>query len=305
MAFTFKQLRYFMAVVETGKVSDAAVAVNISPSSITESIKDLEYYLGTLLFTRSRTGLQLTQEGYRFLAYAQRILGDVENAKDAILDDQSSLTGRINIGVSITVAGYFLAGLLQKFRKSFPNIDINVIERPRLEIEKMVGNGSLDIAVLLTSNTPAKKNHNIISLIRSERRLWTSADHLFAGRDIVTLEEISTQPYIQLLIDEAEVTTLNYWKKYNMRPNVTFKTESVEAVRSLVATGAGITILSDMVHRPWSLEGEKIETIAIREKIDSMDTGLVWNSKHEQSELLKCFINFCRLRYTSGGLGGR
>ena len=54
MAFTFKQLRYFVAVAETGKVSDAAVAVSISPSSVTEAIKDLEFYLGVELFERKR-----------------------------------------------------------------------------------------------------------------------------------------------------------------------------------------------------------------------------------------------------------
>jgi DNA-binding transcriptional LysR family regulator len=46
-----------------------------------------------------------------------------------------------------------------------------------------------------------------------------------------------------LLIDEAEQTTITYWKKRGFTPNVVFRTSSVEAVRSMVATGAGIAIL--------------------------------------------------------------
>ena len=57
-----------------------------------------------------------------------------------------------------------------------------------------------------------------------------------------------------------------------------FRTNSVEAVRSLVATGTGITILSDMVYRPWSLEGDKLESREIAAAIPTMDVGLAWSS---------------------------
>ena len=56
----------------------------------------------------------------------------------------------------------------------------------------------------------------------------------------------------------AEKSALRYWDRTPYRPNVIFRTLSVEGVRSMVAAGMGITILSDMVYRPWSLEGQRI-----------------------------------------------
>ena len=152
MAFTFKQLRYFIAVAETGKVSDAAVAVSISPSSVTEAIKDLEYYLGTRLFERKRTGLELTPEGFRFLTHANRILTDIEGARQFIHEDQHSVEGILRIGCTITVAGYFLSGLLQRFKRAFPNVEISIEENTRKELELMIDKGEIDIATLLVSN---------------------------------------------------------------------------------------------------------------------------------------------------------
>lgn len=304
MAFTFKQLRYFLAVVDAGKVADAAIAVNISPSSISEAIKDLEFFLEARLFERSRFGLELTPEGYRFLTYAKRILADVEGAKHFLADDQTDMEGSIRIGTTATVSGYFLPRLTQRFNKAFPKVEVIVEEKSRVDLEAMIDRGKLDIAVLLVSNVKPGRNRNIVPLIRSQRRLWVAANHPLLEKNVVTLEDVSKERYIQLLIDEAADTTLSYWKKNKRKPNIVFSTASVEGVRSLVATGAGVTILSDMVYRPWSLDGDRIETIEIKQRIPSMDTGLLWNTRRESNELLRHFVDFCRLQYTSGSQGG-
>ncbi len=60
------------------------------------------------------------------------------------------------------------------------------------------------------------------------------------------------------------------------RPRSATRACSIEAVRSLVAAGRGIAILSDLVYRPWSLEGQRIVRRGIADKVPSMDVGLVW-----------------------------
>jgi DNA-binding transcriptional LysR family regulator len=299
MAFTFKQLRYFLAVVDTGKVSDAAIAVNISPSSVTEAIKELEYFLGQKLFTRSRTGLVLTPEGYRFLSYAKRILTDVKAAKECLNSDQQMIDGNIKLGVTDTISGYFISPLIDRFHRMFPEATIEFEEHSRTILQKKVSDGELDIAILLISNLRSRNDINVIPLLSSQRRLWVAANHPLLRKNIVTLQDISKEPYILLDIDESAETTNSYWHEYDLNPQVIFKTAMLESVRNLVATGTGITILSDMVYRPWSIDGDRIETIEIHEKIPSMDTGLMWSSKHQSSKLLKEFISFCRMQYTS------
>jgi len=79
-----------------------------------------------------------------------------------------------------------------------------------------------------------------------------------------------------------------------------FRTDSVEAVRSLVATGAGVTILSDMVYRPWSLEGDKLESREISQQVPTMDVGLAWSKSAELPAPARAFIEFCRMEFLSG-----
>ena len=300
MALTFKQLKYFLAVVETGKVSDAAVKANISPSSITEAVKDLEHFLKTELFTRSKKGLALTTEGFRFLGYAKRIISEVDSAKHFVHDYQHNIEGILRVGITITVSGYFLSRLVQRFSKSFPNVRLQLEEHPREKLEKMIGDETLDVAILLVSNVSSRKSRKIIPLLQSHRRLWVCHDHHFLEQESVSLQDISKEPYIQLAIDEAATTTTSYWSKFKLSPNVIFQTDSVESVRSMVATGAGVTILSDMVHRPWSLDGDRIHTIPIKQNIPTMDTGLIWNVSQTSNPLVKYFSDFCRIQYTSG-----
>jgi DNA-binding transcriptional LysR family regulator len=75
---------------------------------------------------------------------------------------------------------------------------------------------------------------------------------------------------------------------------VTLRTSSVEAVRSLVANGLGVTILSDMVLRPWSLEGKRIETIVPRNPIPPMDVGLAWRRNAQLTPVMEAFRSYFR-----------
>jgi DNA-binding transcriptional LysR family regulator len=132
-----------------------------------------------------------------------------------------------------------------------------------------------DLAVVLTSNL-TNPDIETLTLLRSPRRLWAENSHRFIRRGKATFEEISQEDYIMLTVDEAAHTTMRYWSLNTYQPRVTLRTSSVEAVRSMVANGQGITILSDMVYRPWSLEGRRIGTAATDQQIPSMDVGLAW-----------------------------
>ena len=67
MDITLRQIKYFIAAAETGKIAAAASQLSISPSAITEAIKGLEKITGVSLITRHRKGINVTLDGYRFL----------------------------------------------------------------------------------------------------------------------------------------------------------------------------------------------------------------------------------------------
>lgn len=299
MDITFRQIKYFIAAAETGKIADAASMLGISPSSITEAIKELENITGISLITRHRRGINLTFDGYRFLQHCHNINASVSNAEYALKNSYTDLSGDLALGITITVAGYFLASPLARFKRTFPHIKVKMEEYNRSQIEKLLLEGKLDLAVLLVSNVD---NADLIlkSLVSSKRRLWTSANHPLSMKNEITLQDISSVPYIQLMIDEASTTHIAFWHKYNATPQIIFRTESVEAVRSMVATGSGVTILSDMVYRPWSLEGDRIVAQEIVDEIPSMDVGLAWAKDRKLSRCARSFIEFCLMEYTSG-----
>ena len=104
-----------------------------------------------------------------------------------------------------------------------------------------------------------------------------------------------------LTVDEANQTAARYWRPTGFSPNVIFTTSSVEAVRSMVADGMGVTILSDMVYRPWSLEGQRIELRNVAADIPTMDVGLAWAVDRPFSAATKLFHDFLNLSFHGAG----
>ncbi len=118
MAFTIRQLQFFVAVAEQGTVSRAAQTLSISQSSVTEAIKDLESDLGVELFERHPRGLNITHKGHQFLRHATKILISVSDARRAFHAGQEATGGRLQLGVTSLVAGYVLSDLLARYRRA-------------------------------------------------------------------------------------------------------------------------------------------------------------------------------------------
>jgi DNA-binding transcriptional LysR family regulator len=303
MPFSLKQVRYFIATADAGQVSQAAIGLNVSQSAVTAAIKQLEEDLGVSLFQRLPSGVALTAEGGRFLQHARNIMAAVNAAQHAPLTEDTALSGTVRIGVSYTVAGYFLPRHFGRFSRSYPRIRAELHELPREAIEAGLRDGTLDLAVMLTSNLMDKKRLAHETLLRSRRRLWLPVEHPLLSKETITLDDVAHEPYVMLTVDEANQTASRYWKPTALRPNIVFRTSSVEAVRSLVADGMGVTILSDMVYRPWSLEGQRIERRNVVADIPTMDVGIAWNRSRPQAPATRTFHEFLSLSF--GGAGSQ
>lgn len=301
MALTLKQLRYFLAAAETGQISLAAMELNISQSAITTAIQGLEAQLGVRLLDRSPQGVVPTIEGARFLNHARNITAAVEDAERLPLGEGRRLTGRLRLGTTYTVAGYYMSRHYARFRRAYPDIAVEMVEWPRMAVEEGLATGSLDMAVMLVSNLTNRAGLEQETLMRSRRRLWLATDHPLLSADRITLADVAAQPYVILTVDEAKDTAGRYWARAGLEPQVTFATSSVEAVRSMVASGMGVTILSDMVYRPWSLEGQRIELRSVVEEIPSMDVGLAWCKTRPLAPAAAVFRAFMSVAMGGGG----
>jgi DNA-binding transcriptional LysR family regulator len=276
MAFTLRQLQFFVAAAEAGSVTGAARALSISQSSVTEAIRALEDDLGVTVFERQPKGLVITHRGSVFLRHARQILADVATARTAFRDDPEQVRGRLTLGVTSLVAGYVLSDILQRFRRAFPLIELNVIEDSGEYLQHLLIGGELDVAVLLTSSVRDRMALHVETLLVSPYRLWLPLGHPLALQESIGLEDLAGTPMIQLMVDEIEESMRRLTAALPVKPEIAFRTRSVEAVRSLVATGAGLAVLPGLVYRPWSLEGDRIEIRDVSGDLPSVQVGLAW-----------------------------
>ncbi len=295
---SLRQIKYFITVCQVRKINVAASQLNVSASAVSSAIKDLQDLVGVKLIERHRRGVYPTPEGQRFLRHCNTIMASVAIALEDIPRNKLTVTGKLSLGVTVTIAGYFLSSPLARFSRAYRGIDIEILEYDRVELENKLIEGELDIALMLVSNLGQADKLSSETLIRSPRRLWTQAGHRLSGKSVVSLLDVSREPYIQLMIDDAKRTTQTYWAEYGVEPNIQFATQSVEAVRSMVASGRGVTILSDMLFRPWSLEAERIESIDLKEAVPPMDIGLAWSPNKPMSDQAQAFREYCRTEVT-------
>ncbi len=294
MAFTIRQLQFFVAVAEQGTVSGAAQALSISQSSVTEAIKELEADLGVTLFDRHPRGLNITHKGHQFLRHATKILAGVSDARRTFAGDGDSRSGSLHLGVTSLVAGYVLSDLLARYRRAYPAVDVTAIEDNGDYLEHLLVGGELDVAVMVISNLRDRMALQAEIIEVSPYRLWLPIGHRLAGEDIIGLKDLATEPLIMLTIDEIEENTGKLLTALGTRPHVAFRTRSVEAVRSLVATGAGIALLPDLVYRPWSLEGDRIESRDISGSLPVVQVGMVWRRGSGLTQTARDFIGIAQ-----------
>jgi DNA-binding transcriptional LysR family regulator len=273
---TLRQLRYFVAAARTGRFSMAAADEHVSQSAITNAVLALENGLGTRLFEREPHGVTLTPDGQDFYNHARRVLDAARDAVHKPPFRSHDMRGTVRIAASYTVLGYFLPELLARFRATYPYIEFDLRDMERADIEEAVQQGEVEIGVVLLSNIDRLNRFGSQVLIRSRRQLWVAPMHPLAQLDAPSLKDIAPHPYILITVDEGEQSTLRYWRKKRLEPTIAFRTSSMEALRGLVAHGFGVTILSDMVFRPWSLEGKRIEARPVLDTVPQMDAGMIW-----------------------------
>lgn len=291
---TLRQIRHFIAVAETGSISAAAQAVFISQSTLTAAIQQLEEEIGVSLFNRHAKGMSLTHQGHQFLRQAHLILATVDNAKRSLQQCTDQISGTLTIGVSSLVAGYYLANLLTRFQRAYPNVSLQVMEDERPYIEHLLLNGEIDVAVLILSNLEDRHALQTEVLTHSPQRLWLPARHPLLERDEIALADVAAEPLIELRVDEMDRNAQRIWDEAGLRPCISLRSASTEAVRSLVAAGLGVAIQPDMTYRPWSLEGDIIEARSVVDLTRTLDVGLAWRRGSARPPLVDPFLTTAR-----------
>ena len=292
-------MRYFIAVAEIRSISGGAASVGISQSAVTDAIRFIEAELGCDMFARHARGVVLTREGQQFLRHARKIVDAMNDIRGGIGQDMASVGGRLMVGATPTVTGYFMPDLLARYRQAFPAVEVTIVEERSDYLEHLLVNGELDLAILIVPGLtrPEALDHDV--LLRSEMRVWMAPAHRLSGQDSFSLAELADEPLIDINREELQHVSQAVWERQPTRRRPAYRSSSVEAIRGLVGTNAGLAILPDLLYRPWSLDGDRILAKRTRDTLPTFDIGLVWRRLSRQSEAAELFMETARGKRTA------
>lgn len=297
MNFTLRQLEFYIALAETSQVSKAASRCHVSQSSMTVALRNLEEALNVQLFLRQPKGVRLTLAGERFLAHARTIITSSHIALEDLHRQPETTAGTVRIGIAQTLSAYLLPEMLSDIENRFPLLEIDYFEATAPDLQDALRQQQVDFCLLLTSNIQSNDDFEVETIIRSLRQLWIAPGHPLLNKSAIRLRDIEKLPFLMLETDQYPTVITSVWQHNGYQPNIHFRSNSFETIRSLVAQGHGITILSDLVYRPWSLNGQRIIHRTIEDCITYMDVGVLTNAgkplstpAHRLREFLRSLI---------------
>jgi len=250
-----RHLRYFICVAEELHFGNAAQRLGISQPPLSQQIRALEEQLGVRLFDRTSRRVQLTEAGRQFLPQAHETLAQAERAARVARLAHSGEIGRLSLGLSPSVP--FIAEVmdtLARYRRSFPQISVELNELPRDEQIAGVERRTIDIGIVRAfSALELPETMHALPLQREGMVLAMRRDHPLANLErALFLADIEHEPLIlfgsmngagfnEMLMAHCEIQ--------GFRPNVTLEANSFGTLVGLTAAGLGVTILSRSLAR--------------------------------------------------------
>jgi DNA-binding transcriptional LysR family regulator len=147
----FTQLSYFVAVAEARHFTRAAERMGVAQPSLSQQVRALENDLGAPLFHRERGNVTLTSAGEVLLPIARRLLADAEMARNEIRELGELRTGRVRLGATPSLCTGLLPAILADFHAAYPGIEIALQEGGSRDLERNLGQGGLDLALIIES----------------------------------------------------------------------------------------------------------------------------------------------------------
>ncbi len=188
-----RQLRYFIKVAELKSFSEASREINITQSTISQQIRQLEGELGVELLVRDSHHVRLTDIGKAFLPQAELTLKAAATCIDRIHDVQELGTGELNIGSTYSFMPLLQETVLQ-FLKQYPGVKMNICCHSMETLMNMLNEQRIDVAL---SYKPSYTLPDIDSHIMFDNQLGVivSADHPLANKDKVRLADLEKYPF--------------------------------------------------------------------------------------------------------------
>jgi LysR family hydrogen peroxide-inducible transcriptional activator len=246
---TLQELRYLVALADTGFVVRAAEACHVGQPTLSMQLRKLEEYLGVILFERSRHHLVPTPVGERIIERARAALEIVEQIRDLARQHRDPMDGPLRLGVIPTLGPYFIPHLLPALRARFPDLHLFLREDLTARLLERLRQCRLD--ALLLALPVAGDDLEQLELFREPFVVALPQDSPLARRPALGSAELEGQNL--LLLEEGHCLreqALAICGATASPQRDELKGTSLETLRQMVAAGVGCTLLPALAAAP-------------------------------------------------------
>ena len=239
---TLNELRYLVAVAQERSFGRAATKCFVSQPALSVAIHKLEDELGALLFERGKSEITVTPVGERIVEQAQRVLEEASRIRELARSGRDQLAGPLKLGVIYTVAPYLIPDLVPVLRKLAPQMPLELEENLTEVLEGELKSGRLDAAIVALPFAPP--GVTTIFLYEEPFQVVVPATHKWAKRKSVQPSELAGENTILLNVGHCfRDQVLESCPELNRADAHVPRTNSLETVRNMVASGLGISVL--------------------------------------------------------------
>jgi LysR family transcriptional regulator, hydrogen peroxide-inducible genes activator len=243
-----KDLRYLVAVADTRHFGRAAEKCFVSQPTLSAQLKKLEDYLGVQLIERQPKNVTLTEAGEQIVARARRMLEASEEVVTLARAHRDPLAGRLRVALLPTIGPYLLPRVSQPIRKALPRLELRLYEYQTAQMLEKLETGEIDVGILaLPVDTEGLETRELYT---EPFTLAVPDQHRLAKRDSIRVDDLDGETLLLLedghcLRDQA----LEVCSRVGTQEKQDFRATSLETLRQMVATGAGITLLPELAGR--------------------------------------------------------
>lgn len=286
-----RQLRIFRIVAETGNITAGAERMHISQPAVSKHILDLESELGTPLLDRHPRGVTLTVGGEVMLRHARRMQVLQNDVRDELASLKGVSSGRLAIGASTTIGSYLLPMALEGFHRTNPGIRISLAVENTHHIQAQLLDYALDIG--LTEGFVDSNSFDAEVFAHDRLIPVTSAkfrqEHKI--RDLLTLAEL---PCIQREKGSGTRAVVERaFAQHSARPSTLMSLGNAEAIKRIVASGLGYTVISELAVSEELSDGRLVR-LPVRELTIARPLHLVRLKGRSTSPALAAFVDLLR-----------
>lgn len=283
---TLRQLRYLVAVVDRCHFGQAAAACNVSQSTLSAGIQELEDLLGAPLLERTKRTVVPTALGRDLADRSRDLLKGAEELMDVAQAAREPMAGPLHLGVIPTVGPFLLPRALPQLRETFPKLQLYLREDQTARLLERLNAGELD-AVLLALPY-ALGDLEVMDLGEDRFSVVYPADHRLPASGAATPADIASEDLLLLedghcLRDQA----LAACELESARRNTAFNGTSLHTLAQMVANGLGVTLMPQMALDAGIVRGLDVAVRPMADGTSHRRIGLVWRRTSARKETFR------------------